>query len=57
MFLSLPLLALGEGATLLPGAGLLPDPFADSTLLSSTSGLTYYFLGPGLEIGLCSGLV
>ena len=57
MFLSLPLLALGEGATLLPGAGLLPDPFADSTLLSSTSDLTYYFLGPGLELGLCSGLV
>ena len=57
MFLSLPLLALGEGATLLPGAGLLPDPFVDSTLLSSTSGLDYYFFGPGLETGLYSGLV
>ena len=53
----LPLFALEEGPILLPGAGLLPDPFVDSTLPSYVSGLTSYFFGPGLETGLCYGFV
>ena len=47
---------MGEGPTLLPVAGLLPDPLADSFLFSYDYCLGSYFLGVGLTAGLCSGL-